>query len=384
MKKILFCTPAPLTKSLGAAKVVVELAEEMERLDWSCRLLCPADIAEPNDPTPQKNFAVNLRTYLKANAGRYDVVDYDHEYLPYARSAFDPQTLFVARSVLLAQHLDQIAIPTGRSLRSRVGDLIKGKARQQRRQERICRAQATVEEADLINVSNNEDKEELMRRGVAGNRIVVLPYGISRTRRPLFDQISSALPPQPVVAFVGTFDYRKGAYEFPEIVRRIVTAVPEVSFKLMGTKGLFQTEAAVRAPFAPGLQSRLTVLPTYAPDELPQMLSSCSVGIFPSHMEGFGFGVLEMLAASVPVIAYNAPGPPMMLPAEYLVPRGDADALARKVTALLQDQSKLAEARIWAKQQSQPFDWKAIAQETETIYCERLLKQQSAKEMTAQ
>ena len=372
MKRILFCTTASLTKAQGAAKVVVELAEEMQTLSWDCTLLCPADIAAPGDPAPQASFAANLRAYLKSCANGYDVIDYDHEYLPYARSEFSPQTLFVARSVLLAQHLDRITLPTGRSLKSRAGTFVNAGARVQASRQRVCRAQTTVEEADLINVSNMEDKAELMRRGVEGSRIVVLPYGISRARRALFDRISSGLLAQPTVAFVGTFDYRKGAREFPEIVRRVAAAVPNVCFHLLGTKGLFQTEAEVRAHFPKPSQKRLQVTPTYGPDDLPALLSACSVGVFPSYMEGMPFGVLEMLAASVPVAAYDTPGAPMLLPAEYLVPAGDAAAIAQKVTALLLDSARLAKARIWAKQRSQEFTWTAIAEETAAIYSEHL------------
>ena len=384
MKKILFCTPAPLTKSLGAAKVIVELAEEMRMLEWDCGLICPTDIAAPGDPTPKQSFAVNLRSYLKKNGGNYDVVDYDHEYLPYARTEFCSTTLFVARSVLLAQHLDQISIPTGKSFKAQVGSIIKANARRKQQQQRILVAQATVENADLVNVSNDDDKVELVRRGISEDKIKVLPYGISHSQRLLFDEISSDVPQEPIVAFVGTFDYRKGAREFPEIVSRVVAAVPGVRFKLLGTKGMFQTEPEVRSHFPQRLQKHLEVTPAYKPENLPNLLATCSIGLFPSHMEGFGFGVLEMLAASIPVIAYDAPGPPMMLPIEYLVPRGESNAMAHKVIELLRDRNELTKARIWAKQRSQQFEWRTIAQETADLYCRRLLSQRTPEGMIAE
>ena len=368
MKKILFCTPAPLTKSLGAAKVVVELAEEMQMLGWDCTLLCPADLAAPGDLAPMKSFAANLRPYLKEHADEYDVVDFDHEYLPYARSEFSARPLFVARSVLLVHHLDTIRIPAKPGIKGKLGALLKGKARTRIQQERICRAQTAVEQADLVNVSNDDDKAELVRRGIAPDKIVVIPYGISRSRRTLFDAVSSQAPAQPTVAFVGTFDYRKGAREFPQIVQAVAEAIPNVRFKLLGAKGLYQTEAAIRAFFPPGAQKHLEVTLTYKPDELPGLLSSCSVGIFPSYMEGFPFGVLEMLAGALPVIAYNAPGAPMMLPADFLVPRGDWQALSAKVVRLLQKGEKLGEERLWAKHQGQRFSWESAAEATQTAY----------------
>ena len=91
--RILFCTPAPLTKSLGAAKVVVELAEEMRELGWECDLVSIRDLADQSGLSMCKS----LRGYLLEHAANYDVVDYDHEYLPYPRSEFSPQPLFVAR-----------------------------------------------------------------------------------------------------------------------------------------------------------------------------------------------------------------------------------------------------------------------------------------------
>lgn len=372
MKRILFCSPVQHSKELGGSKVVLELAEEMRKIGWDCRILCPADISEPNDKNALKSFPENLRRHLKRHAAGYAVVDYDHGYLPYLRSEFSPRTLMVARSVLLAHHLEDIPLPEPAGMRAAAASLLKGAARQRRRREMVQRAQTTVQQADLVNVSNEDDKAALMRRGISEDKILVLPYGISRARRLLFDQVSSASPPQPAVAFVGTFDYRKGARELPKIISRVAEAVPGVCFKLLGTKGMFQTEAEVRAHFPQRLQKHLEVTPAYKPEKLPQHLCCCSVGIFPSYFEGMPFGVLEMLAASLPVIAYNAPGPPMLLPPEFLVHRGDASALSDKVIALLRDPFPLHAARVWAKERSQDFSWEAAAQATHQHYLHAL------------
>lgn len=368
MKRILFCTPTPLTKSLGAAKVVVELAEEMQELGWECDLISIKDLA---DQTGQ-SMSESLRHYLQEHADEYNVVDYDHEYLPYARSEFSQKTLFVARSVLLNQHLETIRIPQPSGIKAAVGEIIKGAKRQRKRRDMVCRAQTTVEEADLVNVSNADDKMELLRRGLAAENVVVIPYGISRARRPLFDQVSSVPPKQPVVAFVGTFDYRKGAREFPQIVDAILERVPQTCFRLLGTKGMFQTKQEIISHFPRKSAQAIEVIPSYAPEELPCFLAPCSIGIFPSHMEGFGFGVLEMLAASIPVIAYDAPGPPMMLSPASLVPRGNWHGMSEKVINLLNNEDELMKARLQAKRRSQDFNWDEIAKTTSEQYLTRI------------
>ena len=68
--------------------------------------------------------------------------------------------------------------------------------------------------------------------------------------------------------------------------------------------------------------------------------------MFPSRVESFGYGVLEMLAAAVPVIAYDAPGPHVMLPPEYRVPVGAAGDMADRVCDLLTDPDRLRAARL--------------------------------------
>ena len=49
--------------------------------------------------------------------------------------------------------------------------------------------------------------------------------------------------------------------------------------------------------------------------------------------------VLEALALGKPVVATRAGGLPEVVPAEWLVPVGDDDALARKVVAALDHRS---------------------------------------------
>lgn len=114
------------------------------------------------------------------------------------------------------------------------------------------------------------------------------------------------------------------------------------------------------------------MLPQFPAEVLPELLSPGSVGVFPSYLEGFGLGILEMLAASIPVFAYNCPGPPAMLTAEYLVAPGDWSAMSAKVIDLLKDRDRLAKARCWAKERSRQFSWESIAKTTSQLYINHL------------
>jgi len=365
--KILFVSHAPLERELGASKVVIEVAEGMERLGWTCDVTSLMELVPGPIQPGGEVYGVALREHLLKHAAEYDVVDYDHVYLPYPRGEFAPRTLFVARSVLLAHHLSAVRSPASVSLKSRVRALISGGRNHVPLLNIVERATRTISEADLVNVANRGDEATLVGSGVLKEKIVVIPYGLTRERRILFERGAST-PREAKIAFLGTFDARKGADDLPAIVSSILGELPEASFRLLGT-GVGAQD--VLAKFPRRLRSRIEVIPKYPTSALPEFLASCSIGVFPSYVEGFGFGVLEMLAAGVPVFAYDAPGPPMMLPPDYLVPLGDKAEIARRVVSLARNASLLEAARLWARERSHKFDWADIAKQTADAYLAR-------------
>src|SRR5205814_10094407 len=74
------------------------------------------------------------------------------------------------------------------------------------------------------------------------------------------------------------------------------------------------------------------------PDELPNLLSNSTVGAFPSYAEGFGLGLLEQLAAGIPTVSYDAPGPRFILQdglSDLLVPIGNVAQLSAALIHIL-------------------------------------------------
>jgi glycosyltransferase involved in cell wall biosynthesis len=363
--RILFCTRAPLTKTLGAAKVVMELAEAVRRSGVACEVLGRDEIAG----NTAESFPLALRAYLRRHAADFDVVDYDHEDLPYPRSDFPIDVLMVARSVLLVNHSEHIRWPDRPGLKYAVRRLVKGRTERRELRERISRARKTAAAADLVNVSNQADRAVLIRSNVPAAKIVVLPYGLSADQRRQFDLVPVEVPADPpTVAFVGSFDYRKGAREFPAIWDRVLRSVPQARLRLLGTAGLMQTEREVRACFGRRANRSIDVYPRFNPTDLPSLLAPCWAGVFPSWLEGFGLGVLEMLAAAIPVCAYDAPGPPEMLAGDDLVRPGDVRAVADRLVGWLTNPGRLAQARIAARARSAAFDWDGIAIQSVSAY----------------
>jgi glycosyltransferase involved in cell wall biosynthesis len=385
--KILFVSPVPLDRKLGAAKVVIELADELRATcGWSCDLLSPVNLGMPSIP-PQARCELRsrVRDYLIKHGGGFDVIDVDHELLPFERNAFSRCALIVARSVLLVQHLEHIKVPQASGLRASFGRMLFGRQRAKEVRDRITTADQTMNHADLVNVSNQDDKHELVRRGISAEKIVVLPFGIDVKRREMFDTIPLDVPPRPVVAFVGSFDLRKGASDFAAIFQGIRCVIPEARLKLLGTRGLLHSAVEVLRYFPADLRSAIEIQETYEPEELPSLLADCSVGVFPSYYEGFGFGLLEMLAAGLPVIAYDAPGPGMMLAKEQLVPPGDTRGMADRIVRILREPALLRSNRAKARASSRAFDWRDIARATASAYERAIeIRKISARKLVAQ
>jgi len=372
--KLLFCSAAPLDRRLGFSKTIIELAEAMDRLGWRCRLaaddeICP-EIRRYSPARGSLEFSLALARFIRTHGRDFDVVDYDHAALPFARSGFPASTLLVARSVLLNHHFERIRIPGLGGPRAWAGVATKGPFRYGYMRLNVWRSTRTMRAADLINVSNDDDVTELVRRGFDPAKIMVAPLGITEAFWQSLARTSPATAAVPRVVFIGTFDARKGARDFPAIFQHIAQAIPGCRFRLLGAR--YRTEDEIRQYFPPSLRPNLEIINNFEPGELLGLLRECSLGVFPSYLEGFGIGVAEMLAASLPVLAYDAPGPPMMLPPEFLVPRGAARELAAKAVALLENPERLAAVGAWARKRAHDFTWDSAARITSDIYSERV------------
>ncbi len=90
------------------------------------------------------------------------------------------------------------------------------------------------------------------------------------------------------------------------------------------------------------------MVPHYRSEDLPELLASATVGALPTYVEGYGLGILEQLAAGIPSIAYDVPGPRTLLEgdAAMLVPRGNTAVFAERIADLLLSTSNRYEALV--------------------------------------
>ncbi|GAB6062338.1 glycosyltransferase [Deferrisoma palaeochoriense] len=186
-------------------------------------------------------------------------------------------------------------------------------------------------------------------------------------------------PEAPVVGVVGRLARGKGQSEFLKAARIVKERRPEARFLVVG-EGPFRKELEETAR-ALGLEDRV-VFTGYRRD-IPAILGSLDLFVFPGLPDadgripdGLPGVVIEAQAAGVPVVAFDLPMMPELLPADVpsgcLVPTGDVEALARAVEGFLDrgEERELLERA--AKRNAQRFSIDRCVENTLALYEEYL------------
>jgi glycosyltransferase involved in cell wall biosynthesis len=282
----------------------------------------------------------------------------------------------VARSVGLYLLYDKFDREAGRRWPGRRGKLLAGPfydavARWFRRL-----SDAAVRHADLLNLPNEEEKSFLQNAQAREWQITVQPYGLSEQRRQSLARaaaLAESRLERRKICFLGMWSVRKGARDWPEILRLVWKQIPEARFSFLGT--MVESET-VWHDLGLKFSERIETVSHYSQDELPGLLAECAVGAFPSYVEGFGIAVLEQLAAGIPTVAFDVAGPRDMLgpvSSALLVPAGDLEAFADFLVRILQlDLADYRDLSNRCAEQAAHFDWRDIARKTASVYQEHL------------
>ena len=172
--------------------------------------------------------------------------------------------------------------------------------------------------------------------GIDPATVPVIPRGAPE---PITDPMSRAelgLPEGvPLAVNVARLAVQKGQVFLLRAFAIAAERHPEVHLVLVGKGG--DAEGEVRAEVESlGLQDRVTLL-GYTP-HARHVLSHASVFVFTSLMEGLGTAVLEALAASIPVVAFDIPPVREATDdgrAAFLVPQGNVAGIAEGIVDAL-------------------------------------------------
>lgn len=349
------CCHLPLDPKLGGAKVYIENAKAYEGHGHQVKLLGVDDLGESFSHLPLEEriakYPLKLKEFLEREGESYDVVEFEYLYFPFKKPANCKKSIFVARSVLLEYHLLDFYLP--RQKGNYFLNFLKDLKQKYLLKKRCNAATETIKNADFVNVPNNLDKDRLLKEGVPPEKIIVSPYGSFNESKILNPNSNKKN-----LAYVATFDPRKGCYDLPKIINNIRDTHPDASLFLLGAKGRFQTSEQILSHFAKGDQEHTKVTLSFNSGELDQLLFDVGVGVFPSYLESFGFGLLEMTERGIPCVAYKIPGPSDLIPEYLQTERGDLESISKILKRLIEDPEFYKKAQVECLEISKQFDWK--------------------------
>ena len=159
----------------------------------------------------------------------------------------------------------------------------------------------------------------------------------------------------------------KGNQYLVEAAPKILATHPGVRFFIVG-EGELQPELEAQAR-ALGLGDRL-VFPGFTRD-VAAALSAFDIVVFPSLWEGTPLTVFETLAMGKPIVATDADGLVDVLTDRkdaLIVPKADAELLARAVCQLLETPQVVANLVVEARKTGQRYDIAAFVRKMERLY----------------
>ena len=376
----------PWSQNLGGSRVQVELAEEFRKMGHIVEKYSYED-AFPHKQSRLEiltcNFSAKAKTFVKENAHRFDIIEAHQTDLPYSKEELNFKGLLVARSVglipmyMISDNEAKAKWQEKITLKAYARQIISYSSTR-RRQTDVLRS---FQVCDLINVANQDELIYVKEVMKLGHKCVCFPFGLSNQRQTEFTK--AVLPARTRLAikqvvFIGSWGYRKGSKDWGEIVWRIRSQVPNANFLFLGTG--FNRETVIEDLKISNV-NWIKVIPEFNSEKLPYLLSSATVGAFPSYIEGFGFAVLEKLACGLPTVTYNVPGPREMmkyLDPQWMVPLGDIEKFSDQVVRLLnlneEDYSCLSKKCL---EVAQMFSWSNIAIKTSEVYLEHLKQVQA-------
>lgn len=201
-----------------------------------------------------------------------------------------------------------------------------------------------------------------MRDGRRPSRVI--PLGIDVDRFPTSLGVRDAT----VIGNVARLVEQKGHRTLLAAVPKVLERRPDARFVIAGDGELRSELESLAAPYG----EHVTFLGHVS--EIPELLGSFTVFAFPSQYEGFSLAVVEAQAAGVPVVATPVGAiRENVVDGEtgYLVPVGDAAALAKRLVYVLDHPDEARRVAAGARRRARAFSEERMVAETLALYGER-------------
>jgi glycosyltransferase involved in cell wall biosynthesis len=203
--------------------------------------------------------------------------------------------------------------------------------------------------------------DDLAGRGIPRDDVSVIYPGIDTVG---YTPSSAQRAAEPVFAYLGRLKRYKGVHH---VVRAFAALEhPTATLEIAGAGDYRPT--LERLAQSLDLGERVRFLGRISEAEKRHLLRRAWGLLFASPKEGWGITNLEAAASGTPVVASNSPGIRESVrdgETGYLVPHGDAVAMAAAMSRLAADRELVTRLGVQARRFAETFTWERAAEETE-------------------
>ncbi|HSS12035.1 MAG TPA: glycosyltransferase family 1 protein [Acidimicrobiales bacterium] len=204
--------------------------------------------------------------------------------------------------------------------------------------------------------------------GAPEERVRTVPCGVDAQTLPEWAPPLPGPTGRPYVLALGKTEPRK---DLPSLVRAfdaLAGAHPDLELVIAGPAGWAEDRLKATIEQAHH-RDRVRRIGWVTSPERTTLLRNAAAFAYPSIYEGFGLPPLEAMAVGVPVVTTDAGAiPEVVSDAAKIVPVGDADALARGLEAVLDDEAERARLIEAGRLRAAHFTWERCAAGLHDLY----------------
>ncbi len=202
-------------------------------------------------------------------------------------------------------------------------------------------------------------RDDLIARGLAPQRITVIPNGLDHAR---YHDRGRVPDGRPTILVLGRVEFYKRVDLVLQALQRLVAHLPDVQLLVVGDG---RARAALeRQAVQLNVRHRVTFTGFVSEEEKVAYIRRAHVVVSTSEKEGWGLTVLEANACGLPAVASNVPGLRDAVrdgDTGVLVPHGDVSRLTDALVRLLGDRDQQHRLGAGARRWAQEFSWEHSA-----------------------
>jgi glycosyltransferase involved in cell wall biosynthesis len=228
----------------------------------------------------------------------------------------------------------------------------------------------TLRKASALTAITEDCRQHALRAG-APSRSIHLVFNGTDLRRfsPAEGAVDPRFGPSMIFACRQLFP-RKGIRFLVEAAAQLKPRFPDLKVVVAGDG--FERPDLIALAERLGIARDVTFLGWVPNSELPQYYRAAALSVIPSLEEGFGIPAAEAMGCEWAVVASDAGGLPEVVEhgvTGLIVPRGDANALAKAIGELLADPARRTRMGQAGRERAlRLFDWDRTAEQFEQIY----------------